>query len=142
MAYVTLSQLQDRYGDALLVSLTDRAAVPTGSIDTDVVDRAIADASAQIDGYLAARYALPMASVPALLVDLTAALTIWKLHLYDPPQKMRDDRDGALKMLENIARGLVTLEIAGVEPEGSGSGGVQITDRERPLTADNLKGFI
>src|SRR5690606_6605607 len=46
----------------LLVALTDRAEVATGEIDQDVVDRALADTDAMIDGYIAARYALPLAA--------------------------------------------------------------------------------
>lgn len=142
MAYCTLDQLTDRYGEATLVSLTDRAEIPTGTVDTDVIDRAVADAAAQIDGYLAGRYALPLADTPPLVTDLALIITFWKLHLYDPPQKVKDDYAGAIQMLRDISKGVVTLDVAGVEPEGSGSGGVKITDRDRPLTADNLKGFI
>ena len=55
MTYATLDQLTDRYTERLLRQLTDRAAPPAGAIDAEVVDRALADTDAVIDGYLAGR---------------------------------------------------------------------------------------
>lgn len=142
MTYATLQNLTDRYGARTLVALSDRGEVATGVVDADVVARALADTDAQIDGYLATRYALPLAQVPALVADLAQAIAIWKLHPYDPDAKIRRDYDDALRALRDIAEGRIRLDLAGSEPEGSGAGGVTITDRERPLSADNLKGFI
>lgn len=142
MTYCTQDQLTDRYGERALIALTDRAETATGAIDADVVARALADTDAQIDGYLAGRYALPLATTPVLVADIAQVIAFWKLHVYDPDPKVRKDYDDALKMLRDIADGRVRLAVAGVEPEVSGSDGVQITDRERPLTAENLKGFI
>jgi phage gp36-like protein len=142
LTYATQAQLTDRYGARTLIALTDRAEVATGAIVTAVVDRALADTDAQIDGHLAARYALPLTATPALIADIAQVIAIWKLHPYDPDPKIRRDYDDALRALRDIADGRVKLDLAGAEPEGSGSGGVRITDRERPLTETNLKGFI
>ena len=142
MPYATLQDLAYRYGTALLVSLTDRAAVPTGAIDAAVVARALADAEATIDGYLAGRYALPLAEVPRLIGDLAQAIAIWKLHLTEPDPKIAKDYEQAQRMLRDIAGGAVKLSLAGVEAASTGGTGARITDRERPLTAENLKGFI
>jgi len=142
MAYATLQQLTDRYGERMLINLTDRGDVATDTIDTDAVDRAIADTQAVIDGYLAGRYALPLESVPDLVADLAQAIAIYKLHVVATDPKIETDYKDAIKALEKIASGMITLEVAGVEPAGSGSSGVQVTDRDRPMTADNLKGFI
>ena len=142
MPYATLQDLAYRYGTALLVSLTDRAAVPTGAIDAAVVARALADAEATIDGYLAGRYALPLGTVPGLVADLARAIAIYKLHLSAPDPKIKDDHDQAMRTLRDIAAGTVKLGVAGVETPSTGGTGARITDRERPLTAENLKGFI
>jgi len=142
MAYATLQQLTDRYGERMLINLTDRGDVATDTIDTDAVDRAIADTQAVIDGYLAGRYALPLESVPDLVADIAQAIAIYKLHVVAADPKIETDYKDAIKALEKIASGMITLEVAGVEPAGSGSSGVQVTDRDRPMTAANLKGFI
>lgn len=142
MTYTTQAQLTERYGAAMLVNLTDRAAVATGTIDGVVIDRALADTDAMIDGYLAARYILPLASVPPLVADLAMQIAIYKLHVNEPDPKIAKDYDLALKMLRDISSGTVRLGVAGVEPASSGASGVVVTDRERPFTEASMKGFI
>ena len=142
MSYVDLDQLTDRYGESMLVDLTDRATPTTGEIDTDVTGRAIADTKSMIDGYLAGRYKLPLAETPALLIDLAAQIAIYKLHRYSPDEKIAQDYKDAISTLGKIASGTVRLDVEGVEPVASGSSGVQTNDRDRPFTNDNLKGFI
>lgn len=141
MPYATLAHLTDRYGLGLLTQLTDRGEVATGQIDQAVIDRALADTDAMIDGYLG-RYQRPLTSVPDLLVDLAQVVAIYKLHRFKPDPKIEDDYKDALRALRDISTGLITLAIAGAEVPGTGGNGVRITDRERPLTEDNMKGFI
>lgn len=142
MAYVTLAQLTDRFGTRMLVALTDRGELATDMIDTGTVDRAIADADAVIDGYLAGRYALPMATTPPLVTDLAQAIVIWKLHTAQPDPKIEEDYKAAIRALRDISAGTIRLPVEGVDQPGTGGTGARLTDRERPLTADNLKGFI
>lgn len=143
MSYATQQMLTDRVGEPMLILLTDRAAVPSGVVDLDTLARAQADADAMIDGYLAGRYVLPLASTPALVADIAQALTLWKLHTSEPEAKIRADYDDALKRLRDIAQGVIRLtDVAGAESPSSGAQGVQITDRDRPFTEDNMKGFI
>lgn len=142
MAYSTLQQLKDRFGQRMLVDLTDRGEAAMGEIDTDVVDRVIADTDALIDGYLGARYALPVESVPPILTELALSIAIYKLHTSDPDPKITRDHDGAIRALEKISTGSIRLSIAGVEASGTGASGARVTDRDRPLQADKMTGFI
>lgn len=142
MPYTSISQLTDRFGERALVALTDRGETATDTIDTDVVDRALADADAQIDGYVGVRYKLPLAEVPPLVADLAQVIAYYKLHVYEPDPKVRADYEDALKLLRDISRGAVRLPVADAEPEGTGGSGVQITDRDRPFDEDNMTGFI
>jgi phage gp36-like protein len=141
VSYATLDLLTARYSERMLLDLTDRTP-KNGAIDTAVVDRALADTDAVIDGFVAGKYGLPLAMVPPLLVDLALAIAIYKLHPAAPPQKIRDDYTDALKSLDKIASGTIKLPIAGIEPPSSGASGVVTTDRERPFTPENLRGFI
>lgn len=142
MTYATLQQLTDRYGAGMLVMLTDHAAVATGEIDETVVARALADTDALIDLHLKGRYALPLAEVPPMLADIAQAIAIWKLHRHEPDRKIEADYRDAMKLLVEIRDGRLRLSIEGVAPPGTGGTGARITDRDRPLTAENLKGFI
>lgn len=143
MTYATLQQLETRFGTQLLVQLTDRGADATGEIDAGIVAQELSNTDAVINGYLAGRYRLPLeGEVPDLLIDLALTIAIYKLHPFSPEQKIKDDYDGAMRTLRDIGAGHIRLQVAGVEPTSSGSSGVQVTDRERPLSAETLKGFI
>lgn len=143
MPYASLQDLTDRFGERLLIDLTDRGEEATNTIDTDVVDRALADADAQIDGYLmSAGYVLPLSEIPPLVQGLAIALAIWKLNVLEPGPKIEADYKAAVRSLESIAEGTMRLPVNGTEPADDGNGAAMVTDRERPMTAENLKGFI
>ena len=142
MSYTTLAQLTDRYGSRMLLGLADRAYPATGVIDAAVVNRALADADAMIDGYLAVRYVLPVASVPALLVDLAERIAIWNLHTAAPDPKIEADYRSAMALLKDLSRGDARLSIAGIEAAAPDNGGAQVTDRPRDLTTSTMTGFI
>ncbi|MFD1342884.1 gp436 family protein [Litorisediminicola beolgyonensis] len=143
MPYITLSELIDRYGERRIVDLTDRGDLSTGVIDADTVARAIADTDAVIDGYLAAKYALPLAETPPMIADLAQAICIYKLHSYEPDGKVQADYEQALKMLAQISSGTIRIPGAsGIEPATTGGSGARVTDRERPMTEASLKGFV
>lgn len=142
MTYASLGQLTERFGERMLLQLTDRSRPPAGAIDTGVVDRALADTDAVIDGYVAGRYALPLSEVPPLLVDLALVIAIYKLHPAAPEQKIKDDYEFALKSLGQIASGTIRLPAQGIEPVSSGASGVVAIDRARDFTPENLRGFI
>lgn len=142
MSYASQAELVARYGEKFLVSLTDRTTPPAGTIDASVIDRALADTDAAIDGFLLGRYVLPLAATPPLLGDLALSIAIYKLHRRSPDEKITADYDAAMKTLRDIANGTVRLNVAGVEPPASGASGVRTSDRARDMTPDNLKGFV
>jgi phage gp36-like protein len=139
VSYASQQNLIDRMGEAAVIALTDRGAQPLGAIDMAVVARALAEADAVVDGYLAARYRLPLASTPALLADLATSIALWKLHASTPEDKVKADYDAAIKSLRDIASGMLRIpDAAGIEAEVSGASGVEVVDRERPFTAENM----
>jgi phage gp36-like protein len=142
MPYCTVDDLTARYGQALLVQISDRADAPTGEVDLDLVNAAIANADALIDGYLLGRYALPLESVPALVKDWSLRVAIYYAHGQVVDQKIADDYAAALKQLSQVASGAIRLNIAGAEPATSGATGVEATDTERVITPDSMRGYI
>lgn len=140
--YATVQQMTDRFGANLLVALTDRAAVATGLIDGAIVEKALNDASEVIDGYLASKYVLPLATTPGIVADLCQSIAIYKLHITQPDEKIVRDHQDGLKALRDIADGRLRVPVAGLDPTVTAGSGVQIVDRERPFTEDNMTGFI
>lgn len=142
MTYATLAGMYARVGRTMLVDLTDRGEPATGEVDTGVVAGELALTDAVIDAFLAVRYRLPLAAVPAIVTDLALSIAIYKLHRFAPDPKVEKDYDQALRTLREIADGRVKLDLAGVAPAGSGGGGVVAIDRARPLTPETMTGFI
>lgn len=142
MTYASQADLVERFGTSMLIDLTDRASPPAGEIDAAVVTRALEDTDAAINGFLLGRYKLPLPETPPALRDIAQAIAIYKLHRDVSSDKIRQDYLDAMKTLGQIRTGVVRLDIAGVEPAASDAGGVQVTDRERDMTPDNMKGFI
>lgn len=142
MAYCTLQQLIDRYSARLLIDVSDRGDAPGGTIDQALIERAIADTDAEIDGYLRGRYALPLSAVPPQLTDLALRITVYKAHTHTVSDKIRDDYKAAVRSLELIAKGEIRLDIAGAEPASSGANDVVMTETSRPITVASMKGYI
>ena len=142
MAYTSLAQMTDRFGERVLIALTDRAYPATGVLDMAVLTRALSDTDEMIDARVRVRYSLPMVSVPGLLVDLAGAIAIYKLHVSAPDAKIEADYRDALATLKAIATGDIRLQVAGVEPSTPTGSGAMATDRDRDLTTQNLRGFI
>lgn len=97
MPYCTLNQLQDRYSERLLIDISDRSDAATDSIDQALFTRAIADADAEIDGYLRGRYGLPLSAVPPVLTDLSLRIAIYKAHTHAVNDKIRRDYEDAMR---------------------------------------------
>lgn len=141
MTYATQQDLIDRYGEEEIVQLTDRADPPQGAIDATAVTRALEDASHEIDGYLAARYTLPLTTTPQVLVRL--ACDIARYRLYDDrateavTQRYRD----AVRFLEAIARGQVNLGLDASAQAPATSGGPDFSAPDRVFSAETLADY-
>lgn len=122
MSYATLQDLIDRFGTEELVQLTDRASIPPAQVDETVITKALTDADAEIDGYLAARYSLPLASIPHRLVKVAADMARFYLHGKAADETIRNAYDDAVKWLVNVSKGVVQLGLleAGGQPASEG----------------------
>lgn len=143
MPYTTKQKLIEAYGEDHLVSLTDRAAEPTGVIDDAVLAAGIAKADAEIDSFLAGRYRLPLSQVPDLVNELATTMTRFHLHRYEPPEYVRKAYDDALKALREIATGTRLLQAAGLTPAAApaNSAAPAFVGPNRSFSRDSMKGL-
>lgn len=141
MTYCTIQQLTDRYSASILVRLTDIDDVPTGVVDTDKVDRAIADTDALIDGSVSVRYQLPLDPLPAIIVDLALQIAIYKLHTETASEKITADYKMALAALDKISTGKVRLKANAVEAPTAGGSSITVVAPDRIFNRDSLKGL-
>jgi phage gp36-like protein len=129
VGYATEQNIVERYGQDQLLVLADRDG--DGIADQDVIARALADADAEIDAYLAGRYELPLAAVPVILTRVACDLVIW--HLCDSDTLATDQRrkryEDAVGLLKRLASGEVSL---GQTPEPPASAGSAVVSCETP----------
>ncbi|HJW23762.1 MAG TPA: DUF1320 domain-containing protein [Rhodocyclaceae bacterium] len=119
MPYATQAAMIARYRESVLIELTDDAN--TGAIDTVKLGQAMADADAEVDGYLAVRYPVPVVPTPALVERLACEIAYFRLHSdlgNDHPVLIRY-RD-TVALLKAISDGKAQIGPT-VEPTGGGN---------------------
>jgi phage gp36-like protein len=106
MTYCTAQNLIDRFSQSELIQNTNRDNSAT-TINTTVLDQAIADATAEINGYLTAY--LPLAIIPANLVRISCDIT--RYYLTDDQVIPRVDMlyKSAIDYLKLVAAGKIPL---------------------------------
>jgi len=121
------------------------AAARDGGMDTDLIGRGLAAATAEMDGWLARRYpTVPVAAAATLRMH---AVRIATYHMASTAQSMTDEIDARYKAsisyLRAVSKG--DADLPGTQtaagPEGQGTGEVQIVAPERLFTRDKLKGL-
>lgn len=140
MSYAALSHLVERFGEQEVLQLTDRAHL--GEIEEAVASRALEDATAEIDGYLGARYVLPLAHVPTVLIRLCADMARYYLYDDHAPEQVVMRYKAALDTLLRISRGDIDL---GVSAEGDApptADGAEMVSGGRVWGRDDSQGFI
>lgn len=141
MNYATAEDFVLRVGEVQAIELTDRDL--TGHINSDLLDLVLSDSSSQIDGYLAARYTLPLATVPQNLVRLCCDLA--RFRLASMSQVAITDEIIAryklsLKELEDISAGKISLGLPANDDESDDKhdNGVIFTNpKNRIFSRDN-----
>jgi phage gp36-like protein len=113
MNYATIDDLAARFGDTELINLTD--TLGDGVVNSEPVNRALADATAEMDGYLAVRYALPLPVVPEVLVRVSCDIARYLLWSSQASDEVRHRYEGARRLLEGLAAGKVTLGMPAVD---------------------------
>lgn len=143
MAYAIQADLEERFGEAELVRLTDRDSPPTGQVDAAVVSRAIEDAQAEINCYLASRYTLPLGVVPELLKRLTCDIARYLLYDDVAPDQIRDRYKDTVVLLKGIAEGKVSLAIdpASQPSPQAETDGVAVRTADKTFPKSTLDGF-
>jgi len=137
MTYATQADLEARFGADELTQLTDR--IGSGLPDASIIARALADADAEIDGYLASRYALPLAIVPTALARIACDIARYRLWEDRASEEVRRRYEDARRLMESIAKGMVSLGL----PEASAAPALAEASlgNERVMTRDGTGGY-
>lgn len=162
MIYARVSDMIDRFGERELTQLSDRD--DAGQINNAVLNRAISDATAFADGYLARVYRLPLLgcakpvtapgaapeyACPPVLTRMVCDLARYYLYtdVADEHEAVRRYK-AAQSDLAHIASGKILLSCpwGGAPGEALGDDALEAdevvhTFTPRQITADSLRGF-
>ncbi|MCL2346459.1 MAG: DUF1320 domain-containing protein [Desulfobulbus sp.] len=110
--YATANDMMDRFGDAEMMQLAERAG-------SEVIEQALDDATAEIDIYLSNRYRLPLDPAPPVIRRVACDIARYRLFDNAAPEEVRRRYEDALRLLRSLANGTASLGLPGlVEPNG------------------------
>jgi phage gp36-like protein len=144
MSYATPQDMINRYPNRDLVQLTNEDPTVT-TVNTTVLQQSLDDASAEIDGYLAARFTLPLTDVPEVLNRLACDVAMYRLQALRPIHDLADARvryDDAIAMLTRVASGAMTLGVGADGHEAQLASGVEeASGSKRVFGRKRMRGF-
>ncbi|EAB8209696.1 DUF1320 family protein [Salmonella enterica] len=137
MMYAGAQDMRDRYNnlDELLIQ------PGTDDLNEKKLTQALNDAGALADSYLSAKYTLPLAVVPQVLVQHCCAIAFYYLCDQQASEQARDRYREALTWLREVKNGGIPI---GVDESGSApeSDDLPQMQAEAPVFGRNQKGFI
>ncbi len=140
MSYATQVDLETRYGATEILQLADRDG--SGVVDTGVVEAALAAAAVEIDGYLAVKYALPLAATPPLVTQLACDIARYRLWKDRASEQVRKNYDDAVDQLKRLSSGVMRLvNAAGLESGVGPAATVRVSTRPRIFDYDSLSRY-
>ena len=145
MIYATATDLTNRYPNRDLVQLTNEDPTAT-TVNDAPLTQALADASAEIDGYIEGRFTLPLTDPPVVLNRLTTDIAMYRLQALRPLHDLADARqryEDAIAMLTKVAAGELTLGLTAdnLEPPTASDTVDTVCAPERVFNRGNLKGY-
>ena len=141
MAYANKADMLARYEEKYLVQLTDREEPYQDIIVDDVLDAALNDASAVIDGFIGRLYKLPLADNPPLLIKICCVMAYYNLHRGMADDEVKADRKDQMGILDKIAQGKMDLFNTSQSEPKSAPADARVDGPPRIFNRDNLKGF-
>ncbi|MCF2910796.1 DUF1320 domain-containing protein [Pseudoalteromonas sp. DL2-H2.2] len=109
--YATTDDMKTRFNDQDLILLTERENSAPGEVDLTVLMQSLADASAEMNAYLAGRYQLPLSTVPQALTRICCDIARYFLSGDGAPEHIQQRYQDAIKFLQSVNQGKVSLGI-------------------------------
>jgi phage gp36-like protein len=140
MSYANVADLILRYGEATITGLTDMKR--TGLVDNEVAQQGLDDAAAEINGYIAQRYLLPLPKPLRLLAIYCCDIAVYRLatgkrQLTEDMVLRYQAAIGYLKLVAAGKAGLGVGDAAAEKPEVQNNG-VVFNTKEKVFGRDSV----
>lgn len=141
MAYAVIDDLIARFGQRELIQLTDRSNPPADEVDPTVAQPALDSAQSFVDGYVGAKYALPLTEWPVLLTDVMCDVARYRLYADQATELVSQRYKEAVETLKGISAGRVKIDApTGIEPP-SRAPVIETRGDPRRFTRETLRRF-
>lgn len=112
-----------------------------------VIDTAVRDADAEIDGYLAKRYPVPLSPVPKVINKFSKDIAVYNLFSRIGIDEGTDQKtylnryNAAVKFLTLVAEGKVSLGAEAEGPATAAAAGFTVKSSPRLFSRDRMRGM-
>lgn len=148
--YCTIEDLKQRLAIEVLIDRVDDEGLQPESLEEadevliERIDAAIRDATDEINGYAQTRYKVPFDPIPGLIRKLAADMSIY--HIFSrrgfdengSDKTIVDRYKNAIRTLENLSKGIVTIGTPKPTPVSSGS---KFTNQQKIFGRDKMSGY-
>jgi phage gp36-like protein len=141
MAYATQQDIIDRYGEDALYVAADRDN--NDAIDTAAVNRALDDATDEINTYIGKKYQLPLPVVPTVLVRVCVDIALYRMSFSTAlTEEKRKRYDDTVRLLKAIALGEASLGYDDGSSAEPTAGEAELISNARLFTRDTMGGLL
>ncbi|WP_271311881.1 gp436 family protein [Yersinia intermedia] len=150
MSYASLTDIYSRYSAGSLHTLVDTKIDNWGDLDEAelaiergrLIQIALDDAAATIDGYIDSRATLPLKTVPQVLVRVACVLARFALEDGAATDKATKDSEDVLRLLEKVAAGDISLGLSKEAERPDGGDVAMMSSAGSVFSRDKSRGFI
>ncbi len=142
MAYATIGQFVEAFGQVEAVELTNLDDLEIVVVRDEILERALNDASAEMDSYFW-RYTLPFGSLPQPLIGCCLDIARHRLDRVREREDVRARYEDWRKWLELVAKGTIRLGVDAAQTAVTPQADTEVwsTSADRQYTNDSLAGF-
>ena len=115
--YATVEAMKRKFGETILIRLTDTEQPYQGVINMEKLNSAMNEANSEIDAYVGSRYPLPLRVIPPFLIEIGCNLARYYAFTGDLSENdpIKNRYESSIKTLTKISKGELTL---GSSPAG------------------------
>lgn len=112
-----------------------------------IIEGAIADADAEIDGYLSKRYAVPLSPAPRVINKFSKDIAVYNLFSRIGIDESTDQKtylnryNAAIKFFELVADGKVSIGTEADDPASAAATGFSAKSNTRLFTRGSMRGM-
>ena len=151
MSYCTREEVRDMIKDDALNAIIGDTFIDEAEEREErvgpIIDAAIVDADAEIDGYLAKRYAVPLSPAPQVINKFSKDIAVYNLFSRIGIDEGTDQKtylnryNAAIKFLALVAEGKVSIGTEGDDPASAAATGFSARSNRRTFTRDLMRGM-